>query len=159
MLWLSRLGRIDPTGRVNASLWRKVSLARRVTLTTPKRVTSLLAESTLVSHINGSPHFARRCMKSQLAQGNLGQPGHLTWPFSSGQLFSINGALVIIFLASRSCIFTIIIILSTEQGFSVKRMPELFFNRKVKSKTEKLTTTKRRWKKYMCNKAATTSLI
>ena len=55
-------------------------------------------------------------------------------------------------------IFTIIIILSTEQGFSVKRMFELFFNRKVKSRTEKLKTTKRRWKKYMCNKAATISI-
>ena len=58
-------------------IWRKVGPARRVTLPSqkgnPARRVTLLAEPSFVSHVNGSPSFVRKCMKSWLAQGSSGR--------------------------------------------------------------------------------------
>ena len=76
-------------------IWRKVGPARRVTLASqkgnPARRVTLLAEPTFVSHVNGSPSFVRKCMKSWLAQGSSGRRVTL---LPGTTFLHINGALV-----------------------------------------------------------------
>ena len=71
--WLSKtaLARaLTQFGWVNQSVYmEKNGSARRVTYHR-KRLTR---PSSLFSHVNGSPRFVRKCMKSWLAQGGLGR--------------------------------------------------------------------------------------
>lgn len=61
MLWLFGFDRVDPAGQAKLFTWRKVGMARRVTL---------LAKSTFC--LPCSPHFVRKWMKSwPLTQGSL----------------------------------------------------------------------------------------
>ena len=75
-------------------IWRKVGPARRATQPSQKgdqaRRVTLLAEPTFVSHVNGSPSFVTKCMKSWLAQGDSGSRVTL---LPGTTFLHINGAL------------------------------------------------------------------
>ena len=86
---MSRLDEVDPARRAKVFIWRKVGPARRVTLPSqkgdPAKRVTLQPSQLFVSHVNGSPSFVRKCMKSWLAQGSSGRRVTLL----PGQLFSI----------------------------------------------------------------------
>ena len=62
IVWLSRLDRVDPAGRVKVFIWRNVGSARTVTQYLHKRVNRWLGgapfwPSHFFSHLHGSPRF------------------------------------------------------------------------------------------------------
>ena len=77
MLWLSHLDWVDPAGRTEVFLWRKVGPARRSTLPSQKPSQLFLS----------SPRFVRKCMKSCIAQGSSSR--RVTLLILPVQLFSM----------------------------------------------------------------------
>ena len=71
-------------------IWRKVGPARRVTLPSQKGDPGDPSQL-FVSHVNGSPSFVRKCMKSWLAQGSSGRRVTV---LPGTTFLHINGALV-----------------------------------------------------------------
>ena len=68
MFWLSRLDPIDQAGEAKV----RVGPARRVTLPSRRAGDPASSRANFLFHVNGSPDFVRKCMKSWLAQGNPG---------------------------------------------------------------------------------------
>ena len=71
------LDRVDPAGRAKGFIERKVGRARRLNLPSKKgdkaRQITVLARPTFFPfHVNGSPRFVRKCLKTWLAQGSSG---------------------------------------------------------------------------------------
>ena len=108
MLWSSLLDRVDPARRAKVFIWRKVGPARRATLPSqkgdpPSRVTLLRWQKPsqlFVPHVNGSPSFVRKGMRSWLAQGSAGR---LVTPPPGTTVLHINEAVVFCSFALLSC--------------------------------------------------------
>ena len=65
---LSRLDPVDQAGEAKV----RVGPARRVTLPSRRTGDPASSRANFLFHVNGSPDFVRKCMKSWLAQGNPG---------------------------------------------------------------------------------------
>ena len=82
---LSRVDLVNPAGQAKVFMWRIVALGRRLTLSSKgvsRRGRSAFELSQLiVSLVNGSPSFVRKCRKSWIPQGSLDR--RVTLPFGT----------------------------------------------------------------------------